>query len=178
MKKYTTKKLEGRQVLDCIQEGTVIDHIPTGKTWEILGVLGLWDYAGTIAVLRNVESSRYGAKDIIKFDDVERDVSLVGLFSPKPASTAGEEGDAKGQITVSRIKGTKVIEKTWPSPVEKVKNVIRCKNPRCITSSEQEIDQVFSLAQPEPPVYRCRYCQADVHEWKINNPTNEKFGGK
>lgn len=133
--------------LDFIDNGIVLNHIQAGRAMQIVAALKLHELDSTVAILKNVKSTRMGRKDLIKIDEmIDFDVDALGFIDPG--------------ITVTIIKNGKIAEKKYLTPPQTLTNIIRCKNPRCITSSEQEINQLFSLAQPEPPVYRCQYCQA------------------
>ena len=134
--------------LEPIQTGIVLDHIQAGKAMQIYTTLRLDELECTVAILKNVESRKMGRKDLIKIDQVIDVASLdaLGFIDPN--------------ITLSIIDGGKLIEKRKLQPPPQLTNVIRCKNPRCITSIEQDIDQVFNLTRGSPPLYRCSYCEA------------------
>ncbi len=131
--------------VDSVNNGIVIDHISSGKAMEIYSLLSLDDLDCTVAVLKNVPSSKMGRKDIIKVDckmDINFDV--LGYISPN--------------ITVDIIKNGEVEEKRHIELPETLTDILKCKNPRCITSTEQEIKHVFRLADREKRTYRCIYC--------------------
>lgn len=131
--------------VDSVNNGIVIDHISSGKAMEIYSLLSLDDLDCTVAVLKNVPSSKMGRKDIIKVDckmDINFDV--LGYISPN--------------ITVDVIKDGEVEEKRHIELPETLTDILKCKNPRCITSTEQEIKHVFRLADREKRTYRCIYC--------------------
>ena len=133
-------------IIDAITNGIVIDHITAGKSMELYEILGLGKLDCSVALLRNVQSGKLGKKDIIKIDtvlDLEWDV--IGYVDPG--------------ITVNIIKGGQLIEKRQLKLPEKLTNVIRCKNPRCITSVEQELPQIFTLTDRDSKTYRCIYCE-------------------
>jgi len=133
--------------LDFIDNGIVLNHIQAGRAMQIVEALKLHELGCTVAILKNVKSTRMGKKDLIKIDQmIDFDPTALGFIDP--------------DITVTYIKHGKVHKREKLTPPQTLTNIIRCKNPRCITSTEQEIDQIFALAQQEPPVYRCRYCQA------------------
>ena len=122
-------------IIDAISNGIVIDHISAGKAMELYNILGLDKLDCSVALLKNVSSGKLGRKDIIKIDHVD------------PG------------ITVNIIKDGKRTEKRQLKLPERITNVIRCKNPRCITSVEQELPQVFTLTEESTRTYRCLYCE-------------------
>ena len=132
--------------IDSIQNGIVIDHIAAGKAMELYQILGLGKLDCTVAILKNVPSGKMGRKDIIKVDSyLNLDWNILGYVDPN--------------ITVNIIAGGELLEKRQLTLPERLTNVIRCKNPRCITSVEQELPQVFKLTDREHRVYRCLYCE-------------------
>ena len=136
-------------IIDSIKNGVVIDHITAGKGMELYNILGLGEKDCTVALLKNVVSTKHGRKDIIKIDGVmELDWDLVGFIDPN--------------ITVNVIRDGEQVEKRQLKLPETITNVIRCKNPRCITSVEQELQQVFKLTDREKRVYRCMYCETQA----------------
>lgn len=137
-----------------IHEGFVLDHIQAGMSLRIYHDLQLDKLDCTVAIIKNAKSSKMGKKDIIK---VECPLELLDLDIL---------GFIDHNITVNVVKGDRIVEKKALSLPQQVTNVIKCKNPRCITSIEQELDQVFLLADPLKEVYRCKYC-----EEKYINPT-------
>ena len=143
--------------IDSIQNGIVLDHITAGKALQVYNDLELNKLDCSIAILQNVKSSKMGKKDILKIDQ-EYDVNLdvLGYIDP--------------DITVSIIKDGQTIEKKKLALPMKLVNVKKCKNPRCITSIEQELDQIFILTDEEKEVYRCKYC-----EEKYTNPNRRKI---
>jgi aspartate carbamoyltransferase regulatory subunit len=132
--------------VDGIYDGIVIDHIKAGRSMEIYHYLHLEKLDCCIAIIKNVRSSKYGKKDIIKID-AEFDVNLdiLGYIDPN--------------ITVNIIKNGCLAEKKKLSLPRELTNVLRCSNPRCITTTEQEIAHVFLLADEATGLYRCRYCE-------------------
>ncbi len=132
--------------IDSITNGFVIDHITAGRAMRIYELLGLDKLNCSVAIIMNAGSKKMGAKDIIKVDgDVPLNLEVIGYVDPK--------------VTVNVIKDSKLCEKlTIPMP-ETLTNVIFCKNPRCITSVEQELDHIFKLTDREENVYRCIYCE-------------------
>ena len=133
-------------VIDAIHNGIVIDHIAAGKSMELYDILGLSKLDCTVAILKNVPSRKLGRKDIIKIDQLlELDWDLLGYVDPN--------------ITVNIIKDSQIVEKRQLKLPRQIINVIRCKNPRCITSIEQGLDQIFVLSDAEKEIYRCKYCE-------------------
>lgn len=132
-------------IIDSIQNGIVIDHITAGKAMELYGILGLDRLDCTVAILKNVTSGKRGRKDIIKIDrEMDLDWDLIGYVDPS--------------ITVNIIRGGALVEKRTLKLPERIRGVLRCRNPRCITSVEQELPQEFALTDPANRVYRCIYC--------------------
>ena len=129
-----------------IKEGVVLDHIQAGKSMEIYKYLGLGKLDCTVAIIKNARSSKMGRKDIIKIEGLLNSLDLDIL------------GYIDHNITVNIIKDNKIVEKRELKLPKKLVNVIHCKNPRCITSTEQELPHIFYLADPEKQVYRCQYC--------------------
>ncbi len=135
--------------IDSIKNGFVIDHIPAGRGMEIYRLLGLDSLDCSIALIKNVGSRKLGKKDIIKVDyDLSFDMDILGYVDPG--------------ITVNVIKNGTIVEKKTMELPEKLVNVIYCKNPRCITTTEQELPHIFRLTDPEKRVYRCFYCEAQA----------------
>ena len=134
-------------IIDAISNGIVIDHISAGKAMYLYNILGLDQLDCSVALLKNVVSSKLGRKDIIK---IEGSLDLLDL-------------DALGyidhKITVNIIKDGVISEKKILRLPKRITNVIHCKNPRCITSIEQELPHVFDLTDEENKVYRCIYCE-------------------
>ncbi|MBQ2248824.1 MAG: aspartate carbamoyltransferase regulatory subunit [Clostridia bacterium] len=132
--------------IDEIQNGIVLDHITAGKAMEIYHFLELDGRDCPVAILQNVGSRKMGRKDIIKIDaPIDTDLNVLAVLCPG--------------ITVNVIRnGVRVEKKALTLPPE-VKDVIKCKNPRCITTTEQELPHVFRLTGAKTPVYRCIYCE-------------------
>ena len=130
-----------------LHEGFVLDHIEAGKSMEIYKYLGLDKLDCTVAIIKNAKSNKMGVKDIIKVEcPIENlDLDILGFIDHN--------------ITVNIIKDEKIVEKRILKLPKQITNVIKCKNPRCITSIEQGLDHVFILADPEKEVYRCKYCE-------------------
>ena len=133
--------------IDSIQNGYVIDHISAGCGLKIYSLLKLDELDASVAIIQKVVSRKMGRKDIIKIDaDIPIDLDIIGFIDP--------------EATINVIKdGIRVEKKNIEMPEELV-NVIKCKNPRCITQTEQELDQVFRLSEGNERVYRCIYCEA------------------
>ena len=132
--------------IDSIINGIVLDHITAGKSMEIYRLLGLENLDCSVAIIKNVHSNRMGKKDIIKIDQVlDIDLNVIGYVDP--------------DITVNIIKDGKSVEKKHLELPERIVGVVKCKNPRCITTTEQELPQVFVLTDRAKGVYRCRYCE-------------------
>ncbi len=133
--------------LSTLSEGFVLDHIQAGKSMEIYQHLKLDKLDCVVAIIKNASSNKMGKKDIIKIEcpiDVI-DLDILGFIDHN--------------ITVNIIQNDKIIEKKRLTLPQKITNVIKCKNPRCITSIEQQLDHVFVLTDPENIVYRCQYCE-------------------
>ena len=130
-----------------ISEGFVLDHIEAGKSMEIYKYLHLDKLDCCVAIIKNAKSNKMGKKDIIKVEcPIDAlDLDILGFIDHN--------------ITVNIIKGDKIVEKKELHLPKQVKNVIRCKNPRCITSIEQELDQIFLLTDENEETYRCKYCE-------------------
>ena len=137
--------------IDSIRNGLVIDHIRAGGGMQIYRMLGLDALDCGVALLRNVPSAKMGRKDIIKIDaDMEIDLDVLGYVSPN--------------ITVNRIKNGELVEKKHIALPDRLTDIILCRNPRCITTTEQGIHHIFRLVDREKRVYRCLYCDARATE--------------
>ena len=133
--------------IDSIKNGLVIDHIRSGGAMRIYDLLGLGSLDCTVAIIKNAQSGKMGRKDIIKIDTVtDIDLDVLGYVDPG--------------ITVNVIRGGELVEKKNLTLPERLENVLRCKNPRCITSVEPGLKQVFFLSDRERKTYRCLYCEA------------------
>ena len=136
-------------VIDSIQNGIVIDHIKAGQGIRIFNWLGLGKAPYNVAFVVNASSEHMGCKDIIKIDrEMDLDWDLIGYVDPS--------------ITVNIIRDGKLVEKRTLKLPERIRGVLKCKNPRCITSVEQELPQEFVLTDREKRVYRCRYCETQA----------------
>ena len=133
--------------IDSIRNGYVIDHIQAGTSMKLYKFLNLENLDCGVAIIKNVQSGKSGKKDIIKIDAlIELDLDGLGYLDPG--------------ITVNMVKDGEIIEKRKLQLPKELNGVIACKNPRCITSVEQELPQRFKLTDPEKGVYRCIYCEA------------------
>lgn len=133
--------------IDSIKNGIVIDHIKAGKSLEIYHLLNLDKVDSSVAIIKNVNSRKMGKKDIIKIDsDIEIDLDTLGYIDPF--------------ITIDIIKDGQLVEKKHVELPNRITNVIHCKNPRCITTIEQELPHIFKLTDRENIVYRCLYCES------------------
>ena len=132
-------------IIGTIINGIVIDHIPAGRGMAIYGYLRLDELECEVALIKNAASKKYGKKDIIKINGILcLDFDILGYWDPC--------------ITVNIISGGVRVKKLHPSLPETITDMIFCKNPRCITSTEQELPHVFRLSDRENGVYRCIYC--------------------
>jgi len=132
--------------IDSITSGIVIDHIKAGKSMEIYQHLRLDALNCSVAIIKNVKSTKLGRKDIIKIDEeIQVNLDVLGYIDPG--------------ITVNIIRDGKVIEKKQLELPKKLVNVIKCKNPRCITSIENAVEQIFVLVDGDKKTYRCMYCE-------------------
>ena len=132
--------------IDSLEKGVVIDHIEAGRSMEIYRVLELGRLDCSVAIIKNARSKKTGRKDIIKIEDrIDIDLDVLGFIDPN--------------ITVNIIDGGRIIAKKHLTLPRRVVNVARCKNPRCITSTEQGLDHVFLLSDPEKGIYRCAWCE-------------------
>mgnify|MGYP005771585475 CR=1 FL=1 len=135
--------------IDSIKNGYVIDHIEAGKGMKIYELLNLNELDCQVAIITNAKSKKTGRKDIIKIDrNIDLDFDKLGFIDPG--------------VTVNVVKDDKIIEKKKLSLPEQIVNVAKCKNPRCITSVERELDQVFILTDKVKNVYRCKYCEMSL----------------
>ena len=132
-----------------LREGYVLDHIKAGKAMTIYHDLKLDKLDCTVAIIKNARSNKMGKKDIIKIADAfEVNFDVLGYIDP--------------EVTVCVIENGSVKSKHKVELPEKIVNIAKCKNPRCITSVEQEIDHVFKLTDREHQVYRCIYCESKL----------------
>ena len=131
--------------IDSIKNGIVLDHITAGRSMDIYNLLKLGDLDCSVAIIKNAPSKKMGKKDIIKID-ADMDLKLDVLVYIDP------------DITVNVIRDGSCVEKKHLELPEKLTGVIRCKNPRCITSTEQELPHIFHLTDRSEGTYRCVYC--------------------
>lgn len=135
--------------IDSIKNGFVIDHIEAGKAMEIYEKLKLNELDASVAIITNARSKKMGKKDIIKIDKkMDIDLETLGFMDPN--------------ITINVVENDKIISKFHVELPEKIVNIAQCKNPRCITSIEKDLDQVFVLTDKENKVYRCMYCESSM----------------
>ena len=135
--------------IDSIKNGYVIDHIQAGKGMEIYEILHLNELDCQVAIIANAKRKKMGKKDIIKIDkDIPIDLETLGFIDHN--------------ITVNIVKDDEIIEKRELKLPEKIVNVAKCDNPRCITSIEKDLDQIFILTDKENEIYRCRYCEMSL----------------
>ncbi len=134
-------------IIGQLTEGIVLDHISTGKGMQIYNILGLDALDCTVALIKNADSVKMGKKDIIKIaQKIELDFDVLGYIDPG--------------ITVNIIENGKIAKREKLHLPERITDVIKCKNPRCITSTEQELTHEFYLADADKKVYRCLYCES------------------
>ncbi len=130
-----------------IQEGFVLDHIEAGKSMEIYKYLHLDKLDCCVAIIKNAKSSKMGKKDIMK---IECPIDFIDM---------NVLGFIDHNITINIIKDSKIVEKKRLELPKEVVNVVKCRNPRCITSIEQELEHVFVLTDPVKQIYRCKWCE-------------------
>ena len=134
-----------------VRTGIVIDHITAGRAMQLYDLLDLENEEGSVAIIKNVQSGKMGKKDIIKIDtDRPLNLDIIGYVDPG--------------ATVNVIKDGKLVEKKTLDLPETLTDVIFCKNPRCITSVEQELSHVFRLTDKQNKVYRCLYCETQAKQ--------------
>ncbi len=130
-----------------IAEGFVLDHIEAGRSMEIYKYLNLDKLDCTVAIIKNARSKKMGKKDIMK---IECPIDFIDL---------DVVGFIDHNITVNIVKDEEIVEKKPLRLPKEIRNIVRCRNPRCITSIEQELDHVFLLTDEKKEVYRCKYCE-------------------
>ncbi len=134
-------------IIGQIKDGIVIDHITAGKGMTLYNFLGLDKIDCQVALIKNADSVKMGKKDIIKIDRViDLDMDALGYLDPG--------------ATVNIIENSKIAKRSATTLPERVENVIKCKNPRCITTVEQELPHIFTLRDKDNRVYRCLYCES------------------
>ena len=136
-------------IIGKIKDGIVLDHITAGRGMEIYKILGLDKLDCTVAMIKNADSVKKGKKDIIKVGQIiDLDFDVLGYIDPG--------------ITVNIIRDGELVKREHLTLPERVRNIIKCKNPRCITSTEQELVQEFRLTDREKKIYRCIYCEHEA----------------
>lgn len=141
-------------VIDKIEKGIVIDHITKGKAMDIYNFLNLENANFTVAIIKNAKSKN-GKKDLLKIENtIDIDMNILGYLDPN--------------VTVNIIENGEITEKLKLSLPTQIENVIKCNNPRCITSVEQDIIHKFKLVNKETQTYRCVYCETKAKERKWN----------
>ncbi len=134
-------------IIGQIRDGIVIDHITAGRGMEIMRILGLEERSCTVAMIKNADSVKMGKKDIVKIGEVmDLDMTVLGYIDPG--------------ITVNIIRDGKLVKREHLSLPKRVQDVIKCRNPRCITSTEQELRHEFRLTDEATQTYRCIYCDS------------------
>ncbi len=135
--------------IDSIKNGYVIDHIKAGRAMQIYNLLNLNNLDCQVAIITNAKSKKSGKKDIIKIDrNIPINIDALGFIDHS--------------VTVNVVKDDKIIEKKKLKLPEKIVNLAKCNNPRCITSIEKNLDQIFLLTDKENEVYRCMYCEMSL----------------
>ncbi len=135
--------------IDSISNGLVIDHIEAKKGMEIYETLKLEDLDCSVAIITNAKSKKMGRKDIIKIDkDMKLNTDIIGFLQPN--------------ATINVVKDGKLINKYHAKLPKQIINIVKCQNPRCITSVERSLDQVFDLTDEKNKVYRCKYCETSL----------------
>lgn len=135
--------------IDSIKNGYVLDHITAGKAMKIYELLELNKLECQVAIITNARSNKYGKKDMIKIDKlIDIDLDIIGYIDPR--------------TTICIVKNDKIIEKKTLSKPKELINVVSCKNPRCITSVERGLDQIFVLKENNR--YRCKYCETILEQ--------------
>ena len=134
-----------------LNEGIVLDHIPAGKSMDIYNYLGLEKLDSQVAIIKNCRSNKMGKKDIIKIEGGINliDLDVLGFVDPG--------------ITVNIIRDEAIVDKKKLMLPKKLTNVVKCRNPRCITTIEQELPHVFRLTDRERHEYRCMYCETKAN---------------
>ena len=132
--------------IDSRRNGIVIDHIQAQKGLEIYNALNLGELDCSVAIITNAKSKKMGKKDIIKIDkSIDLDLDILGYIDTN--------------ITINIIKDDKRVDKYHVELPTEIVDIIKCKNPRCITSIEQELNHVFVLTDKDKKTYRCKYCE-------------------
>lgn len=137
--------------IDSIKNGIVIDHIEAGKAMQIYEMLNLNKLDCQVAIITNAKSKKTKRKDIIKIDrSIDINLDTLGFIDPN--------------ITINIVKDDKIVDKFHVAVPEKIVNVVNCQNPRCITSVERDLEQIFVLTDKEKQIYRCKYCEMSLKQ--------------
>ncbi len=135
--------------IDSIENGIVIDHIQAKKGMEIYEALNLKELNCLVAIITNAKSQKMGRKDMIKIDkELQVNMDMIGYLAPN--------------ATINKVVNGQLIEKYQVKLPEEIVNLAKCHNPRCITSAEKDLDQIFLLTDKEKQVYRCKYCETSL----------------
>lgn len=135
--------------IDSIKNGIVIDHIQAKRGMEIYELLNLKELDCSVAIITNAKSKKMGRKDIIKIDkDMEINMDMIGFIEPN--------------ATINIVKDNQLVDKYCVQLPQKIVNIAKCQNPRCITSVEKDLDQIFTLTDKQNQVYRCQYCEMSL----------------
>ena len=133
-------------IIGQIKDGIVLDHIKAGRGMKIYDILNLGSLDCSVAVIVNADSAKMGKKDIIKIaEPIDIDFHILGFIDP--------------DVTVNIIEDGKVVKREKIDLPERITDVLKCKNPRCITTPEQELQHIFKLCDEDTKVYRCIYCE-------------------
>ena len=136
--------------IDSIKNGYVIDHIQAGKSLEIYKYLNLGELDTQVAIIKNARSKKSGRKDIIKIDKhTDINLDILGYIDPN--------------ITVNKIINGEIVDKYHPKLPKELVNIVKCKNPRCITSVEKDLIHICELTDEKNGIYRCKYCEEQVN---------------
>ena len=136
--------------IDSIKNGYVIDHIQAGKSLEIYKYLNLGELDTQVAIIKNARSKKSGRKDIIKIDEhTDINLDILGYIDPN--------------ITVNKIINGEIVDKYHPKLPKELVNIVKCKNPRCITSVEKDLIHICELTDEKNGIYRCKYCEEKVN---------------
>lgn len=135
--------------IDSIKNGIVIDHIKAMRGMQIYELLNLKKLDCSVAIITNAKSEKMGRKDIIKIDqDIEIKIDMLGFIEPN--------------ATINVVNNGEIVNKYKVNLPDKIVNIAKCKNPRCITSVEKDLEQVFLLTDQEKRIYRCKYCEMSL----------------
>ena len=136
--------------IDSIKNGYVIDHIQAGKSLEIYKYLNLGELDTQVAIIKNARSKKSGRKDIIKIDEhTDINLDILGYIDPN--------------ITVNKIINGEIVDKYHPKLPKELVNIVKCKNPRCITSVEKDLIHICELTDEKNGIYRCKYCEEQLN---------------